>query len=534
MQQVKKYLTEGLIQAAILLSLLGPPPVPGPHAKCPELHRQLALRDVRALAAPARRRFPTRLDAWLVHLVRGDEAREPPQDAPVEAGGHVTAASDEVTIEVLLIIMVQYHNAELHHTQVQTGRLCSRTRFVLSRFYLSSPNISCCSVHRMFILAVCVCVCVIVQDLERLADLGVADLSAAISHNVSLQEAMVTRARWSSGQPGPSLLRLESSNSSLPDAPSGDGGELPPPPFPLVNNASGNGGAPAGGGGYLDEAVFEQIGLLGLEGLDVIGCELLGEVGLAAGSALLLDDPDSDSGLSVESSRSSASPCISSSSGSLLEYEGGATGYSSEVESLPPKGVAYAERVYHDHAYCAQPLPASIKQEVESEEEEEEELSRDGQRVRALGLPYSALQIVNMPMEHFLELLEGRGLSGPEAGLLRDVRRRGKNKLAAQNCRKRKLEAIAGLQLEVEGLAARREHLLRERNHVGRALALAKRQVQALSHEVLLGLRDERGRPLTPNRHALHCTADGRVVVRRRGGSDAGKNNNKRKKEKKP
>ncbi|XP_028847943.1 nuclear factor erythroid 2-related factor 3 [Denticeps clupeoides] len=520
MQQVKKYLTEGLIQAAILLSLLGPPPVPGPHAKCPELHRQLALRDVRALAAPARRRFPTRLDAWLVHLVRGDEAREPPQDAPVEAGGHVTAASDEDLSVVKQeedeeeISAAPLHQ-ETHTSAVGHESLFSSGTDLQQRWqdFLSLPEF---------------------DDLERLADLGVADLSAAISHNVSLQEAMVTRARWSSGQPGPSLLRLESSNSSLPDAPSGDGGELPPPPFPLVNNASGNGGAPAGGGGYLDEAVFEQIGLLGLEGLDVIGCELLGEVGLAAGSALLLDDPDSDSGLSVESSRSSASPCISSSSGSLLEYEGGATGYSSEVESLPPKGVAYAERVYHDHAYCAQPLPASIKQEVESEEEEEEELSRDGQRVRALGLPYSALQIVNMPMEHFLELLEGRGLSGPEAGLLRDVRRRGKNKLAAQNCRKRKLEAIAGLQLEVEGLAARREHLLRERNHVGRALALAKRQVQALSHEVLLGLRDERGRPLTPNRHALHCTADGRVVVRRRGGSDAGKNNNKRKKEKKP
>lgn len=113
MHHMKKYFTEGLIQLTILLSLIGvrvdvdsylngyfSPLIEadgGPssafiqtpfhhyrdtaaghqvHPKCPELDyfftsRRL-LDEVRALGSPAR--FPTRVSAWLVHLVPDDDA----------------------------------------------------------------------------------------------------------------------------------------------------------------------------------------------------------------------------------------------------------------------------------------------------------------------------------------------------------------------------------------------------------------------------------------------------------------------------
>lgn len=113
MHHVKKYFTEGLIQFTILLSLIGvrvdvdsylngyfSPLIEtdgGPssafiqtpfhlyrdtaaghqvHPKCPELDyfftsRRL-LDEVRALGSPAR--FPTRVSAWLVHLVPDDNS----------------------------------------------------------------------------------------------------------------------------------------------------------------------------------------------------------------------------------------------------------------------------------------------------------------------------------------------------------------------------------------------------------------------------------------------------------------------------
>ncbi len=40
-------------------------------------------------------------------------------------------------------------------------------------------------------------------------------------------------------------------------------------------------------------------------------------------------------------------------------------------------------------------------------------------------------------------------LTEPQKQLIRDIRRRGKNKVAAQNCRKRKIDTISSLQDEV-------------------------------------------------------------------------------------
>jgi hypothetical protein len=56
--------------------------------------------------------------------------------------------------------------------------------------------------------------------------------------------------------------------------------------------------------------------------------------------------------------------------------------------------------------------------------------------------------------------------------LMRDIRRRGKNKVAAQNCRKRKLDVILDLSDEMGKMQKARDKLAEERRKVERNLVL--------------------------------------------------------------
>lgn len=111
----------------------------------------------------------------------------------------------------------------------------------------------------------------------------------------------------------------------------------------------------------------------------------------------------------------------------------------------------------------------------------------------ALSLPIGPDAIINLPAEDFNALLGRSHLSGAELALARDIRRRGKNKVAAQKCRRRKLEAIAGLQEELGRLGRERERLLRARGQAERALGALRRDLAHITAQVLGTLRDGGG-----------------------------------------
>ncbi|XP_037517742.1 endoplasmic reticulum membrane sensor NFE2L1 isoform X4 [Rhipicephalus sanguineus] len=141
--------------------------------------------------------------------------------------------------------------------------------------------------------------------------------------------------------------------------------------------------------------------------------------------------------------------------------------------------------VQHNHSYSAADVAAAAENCESSEEEEDEEevmsmnsafglaceteeqrharASRDEKRARALNLPLSNAEIVDLPIDEFNERLAKYELTEAQLALIRDIRRRGKNKVAAQNCRKRKLDQILSLQQDVEALHLEREEL--ERRH---------------------------------------------------------------------
>jgi len=59
----------------------------------------------------------------------------------------------------------------------------------------------------------------------------------------------------------------------------------------------------------------------------------------------------------------------------------------------------------------------------------EESLSRDEKRARSMNLPISTDDIINLPMDEFNERLSKYDLSEAQLTLIRDIRRRGKNKV---------------------------------------------------------------------------------------------------------
>uniref|UniRef100_A0AAY5EJM8 BZIP domain-containing protein n=1 Tax=Electrophorus electricus TaxID=8005 RepID=A0AAY5EJM8_ELEEL len=140
-------------------------------------------------------------------------------------------------------------------------------------------------------------------------------------------------------------------------------------------------------------------------------------------------------------------------------------------------------------------------------------LSRDERRALGLKIPFSMDKIINLPVDDFNELLTQYTLSDAQLTLVRDIRRRGKNKVAAQNCRKRKLENIVHLENELGQLKAQKEHLARERLEFQQNLTIIRCHLSDLYTKVFSQLRDEEGRPYSLEDYSLQQTNDGNIYL---------------------
>lgn len=143
----------------------------------------------------------------------------------------------------------------------------------------------------------------------------------------------------------------------------------------------------------------------------------------------------------------------------------------------------------------------------------EARLSRDEQRARALQIPFAVDLIINLPVDDFNELMSKHRLGEAQLALVRDIRRRGKNKVAAQNCRKRKMDNIVGLEYELDSLKEEKELLQRERSQNSGRLRKMKQQLSTLYLEVFGMLRDEEGEAYSPADYSLQQTTDGTVFL---------------------
>ncbi|XP_037593848.1 nuclear factor erythroid 2-related factor 3 isoform X2 [Cebus imitator] len=284
----------------------------------------------------------------------------------------------------------------------------------------------------------------------------------------------------------------------------------------------------------LDLNIFDEIDLMSLLATE----NDLDQIDISQ----LFDELDSESGFSLDSSHNSTSVTKYNSSPSVCDE--GATGYSSNYD-LGAVGGYYQEpsklchvdhdsgfhgdltfqHIFHNHTYHLKPsAPESTSepfswpgksQKIRSRylEDADRNLSRDERHAKALHVPFSVDEIVHMPVDSFNSMLSRYYLTDLQVSLLRDIRRRGKNKVAAQNCRKRKLDIILNLEYDVCNLQAKKETLKRERAQCNKAINIMKQKLHDLYRDVFSRLRDDQGRPVNPNLYALQCSHDGSILI---------------------
>ncbi|XP_072710198.1 nuclear factor erythroid 2-related factor 3 [Ciconia boyciana] len=256
----------------------------------------------------------------------------------------------------------------------------------------------------------------------------------------------------------------------------------------------------------------------------------------------LFEEPDSNLGLLLNSSHSTTSYSVCNE---------GTVGYSSDDKSVSSHGLgavgghsqehskyghveypgdsecsreATLQQFLHNHTYNQLPSQAAStlehQQQMWMEKPNERchnstdtNLSSEERHAKALRVPFLVDEIVSMPVDSFNTMLAKNHLTDTQVSLLRDIRRRGKNKVAAQNCRKRKLNAILNLEEDVCNLQTQKESLKKEHAQCSRSISQMKQKLNNLYHDIFSRLRDDQGRPVNPCQYIIHCSSDGSVFI---------------------
>ncbi|XP_048948331.1 transcription regulator protein BACH2 isoform X3 [Canis lupus dingo] len=99
-------------------------------------------------------------------------------------------------------------------------------------------------------------------------------------------------------------------------------------------------------------------------------------------------------------------------------------------------------------------------------------------------LPFPVDQITDLPRNDFQMMIKMHKLTSEQLEFIHDVRRRSKNRIAAQRCRKRKLDCIQNLECEIRKLVCEKEKLLSERNQLKACMGELLDNFSCLSQEV--------------------------------------------------
>ncbi|XP_053421060.1 transcription regulator protein BACH1 isoform X2 [Nycticebus coucang] len=133
---------------------------------------------------------------------------------------------------------------------------------------------------------------------------------------------------------------------------------------------------------------------------------------------------------------------------------------------------------------CPYACVISLGDDSETDTEGDSESCSAREQECEVKLPFNAQRIISLSRNDFQSLLKMHKLTPEQLDCIHDIRRRSKNRIAAQRCRKRKLDCIQNLESEIEKLQNEKESLLKERDHILSTLGETKQNLTGLCQQV--------------------------------------------------
>ncbi|XP_077150067.1 transcription regulator protein BACH1 [Ranitomeya variabilis] len=134
---------------------------------------------------------------------------------------------------------------------------------------------------------------------------------------------------------------------------------------------------------------------------------------------------------------------------------------------------------------CPYVCPINLEEDSETDSEEDSGGSCSAKEQECeKNLPFNSQKIISLSRYDFQSLVKMHKLSPEQLDCVHDIRRRSKNRIAAQRCRKRKLDCIQNLETEIRKLQNEKHHLLKERDQILSTLGETKQNLSGLCHQV--------------------------------------------------
>ncbi|KAK5868914.1 hypothetical protein PBY51_009887 [Eleginops maclovinus] len=132
------------------------------------------------------------------------------------------------------------------------------------------------------------------------------------------------------------------------------------------------------------------------------------------------------------------------------------------------------------------PYMSSLNSGDDSDLDTDGDTEANNKRAAEIQLPFPVEQISALSRSAFQQLLRHHQLTQDQMEFVHDVRRRSKNRVAAQRCRKRKLDGIHHLEIDIKKLKSQKERLLQERTELQQNLDEARQSLCGLCKSVSL------------------------------------------------
>ena len=131
----------------------------------------------------------------------------------------------------------------------------------------------------------------------------------------------------------------------------------------------------------------------------------------------------------------------------------------------------------------------------------------------ATSKPVTRDKLITMPVEEFNQLLDGAKLTEIEVAFMKEWRRRGKNKAAAQVARKRKREEVSGLDGQVEKMRQQKVELEKKYDQLRSLVESLKERSRAAEEKLLQKQSKSLMEPISRDTHLIHVTDNEKLLL---------------------